>query len=389
MRILAVTPYYPPEGGGLERYARSTLDRLAAHGHDVRVMATTRDGSRPARTAVDLQPAQGVAVERRTVPLHLGNAPIDLRLVQRIRNGIRDFRPDVVVGHAPVPFPAEAAARAAQREGVPFVLTYHAGRLRGSSLPLEALARVARASTQRRLFASSDRLIAVSRFVRDNALAGHGDRTTIIPPGVDAQRFRPAAGVDEQEILFVGPLSRNYRWKGVDVLWKAFTSLREQGVAARLRLVGSGDRSSDFRARAAARDDVQVDGHLRDDDLLAAYQRAGVVVLPSTGDAEAFGMVLAEANACGRPVVGSDLGGIPDFVEHGRNGLLVRPGDPHDLGAKLRSLLANPQEMDRLGATGRQKVLQDHDWDDLSRRTEQVLATVVGRQGRIETPAAH
>lgn len=369
MRILAVTPYYVPDGGGLERYAHETLRHLAVLGHEVEVVAASTGGSESF-----LQ--DGVRVHCDPPMFRIGNSPVTPDLSRRLRRRIRRVRPDVVLAHTPVPFPAEAAAHAASKEAVPFVLTYHAGRLRGSSFVLDAMASAARRLTQPRLLRRSDRLIAVSNFVRDVALRGHEDRTTVIPPGVDTEKFRPG-NADPRTILFAGPLDNGYRWKGVDILRDAFDILREDGVDARLHLVGGGDRLKEFSAWAAGRSDVKVQGRLPEQAFVTAMQNAGVVVLPSRTDAEAFGMVLAEANACGRPVVGARIGGIPDFVQPGVNGELVAPGDVDGLATTLKDLLASPGRMDAMGARGRHLVETQHTWPEVARRTDAALRRAV------------
>lgn len=371
MNILSVLPYYVPEGGGLERYAHATARHLTESGHHVQAIAATKQ--EPGNMILD-----GVNVRTLSPSFRLGNAPIRLGLARMLRQQMKDERPDVVIGHGPVPFPAEAAAYAAAKEDIPFVLTYHAGRLRGGTPFLDVLAGAARISTQPRLFRRSDRLIAVSRFVRDTALADHRDRATVIAPGVDAVWFTPGRA-DPRTILFVGPLDTKHRWKGVDVLCSAFEMIRNAGTDARLHLVGSGNRLAEFQAWAAGRNDVSIDGHLDEDGLLAAYQGAGVVVLPSLHDAEAFGMVLPEANACGRPVIGSNVGGIPEFVQHGVNGMLINPGDARDLADAMTALLDDPRSMDDMGRRGRAIVQKDHAWPDIANRTEAVLETVIER----------
>lgn len=373
MRILAVTPYYAPEGGGLEQYAHAILSRLAARGHEVDAMSFTRLGL--ASTHHD-----GVHSDRQLATVLLGNSPLHPGFLGKVRKRIRDTRPDVVIGHTPVPFPAEMAYMAARREGVPFVATYHAGMMRGSTRLLGLLAALHRATFERRMIRGADHVIAVSPYVRDHALAHRRGPVTVIPPGVDAQHFHSPEPLQGQGILFVAPLARSYAWKGVDVLWRAFGQVRGLLPAATLSLVGGGDRLDEFRRRATATDGaVRVLGRLHAGDLLEEYRRAAVVVLPSTTDAESFGMVLAEANACRRPVVASDVGGIPDFVGHGRNGYLARPGDPRDLAAKLVDVLVDEPRARDLGAQGRRFVLRQHDWGDLAVRTERVLQGVLGQ----------
>lgn len=381
MRILAVAPYYAPEGGGLERYADAILRRLAGRGHDVDVLTFTRRG-------LESETVGGVRIHRSRAQMHLGNAPVDLGFRRRVRDQIRRGSPDIIVAHTPVPFPAEMAFSAAQAEGIPFVTTYHAGRLQATAPYLRGLAALDRWTLERRMLQGSSRLITVGPFVRDHALGAHRGRVEIVPPGVDTKVFRPKGAGDGRTILFVGPLSRSYRWKGVDVLMRAFAALRSRHPEARLSLVGAGDRLEEFRKKAADGGSLNVLGRLSEKELAAAYQQAAVIVLPSTTDAESFGMVLAEANACGRPVVASDIGGIPDFVRHGENGLLAAPGDAADLAVKLLAVLEDPDAARRMGQRGLERVLREHDWDDLARRSEEIYASVVDR-APLETVPAH
>lgn len=369
MRILSVTPYYHPEGGGLERYAHAILARLQAQGHTVQALAFTRG-------VAGMTETDGVRVQRIRAPMHLGNAPIDPGFPRRLDTVVRRFRPDRVWAHSPVPFPAEMASRVARRNRIPFALTYHAGRLRGSTPALSVPAALDRWTLQRRMIQDASTLMAVSPFVRDNALRRRRDGVHIVPPGVDTGLFHPDPDAPRsKEILFVGPVSSRYRWKGLDPLLKAFRALHGAHPDAGLHIVGRGDRTDEV-ARLAARHDlpVRITPHLDDAGLCAAYQGAAAVVLPSTTDAEAFGMVLAEANACGRPVVGSRIGGIPDFVRHGDNGLLAEPGDPADLADRLHRLLEDPVAADAMGERGRRRVATEHDWDRLAHQCSVILA---------------
>jgi glycosyltransferase involved in cell wall biosynthesis len=367
MRILAVTPYYPPDGGGLERYAHEMLARLARR-HEVTVLAS---GRAPSTTVHG-----GVRVHRHPPDLRLGNTPVDLGLRRRVARHVERERPDVVWAHSPVPFPAEMAYLASRRRA-PFALTYHAGRLRGSGALLNLAAALDRATLERRMVAGSAGLAAVSPYVRDNALASQRGRVHVIPPGVDGARFTPAPPPPGKDVLFVGPLDRSYRWKGLDVLLRAFPAVRGRHPEARLVLVGAGDRVPELRARAA-RDGLVLLGRLPDADLPEAYRSCAVACLPSTTDAESFGMVLAEANACGRPVVASRVGGIPSFVRHGENGLLAPPGDAGALAQAINALLDDPGAARAMGARGRERVLRDHDWDRLALATERVLLQAAG-----------
>lgn len=374
MRILAIAPYYDPEGGGLERYAHCVLRRLARLGHEVTALTFSTQGEHRGEL-------EGVHVQRVAPMLRVGNAPIHPRFRRRVQAAIRAAQPDVIVAHTPVPFPAEMAYQAARDAGIPFVVTYHAGRLRGSSPALNAMAALDRATFERQMLKGAARLVAVTPYVRDHALHGHEDRTDVVAPGVDHYRFTPYGKEGERrrphDVLFVGPLDRRYRWKGVDVLLKAMRLVREQVPDATLTLVGDGDRREAFE-RIARREGptLRVLGRLSDDDLIDEYRRAAVTVLPSTSDAESFGMVLAEANACACPVIGSAIGGIPNFVRDGDNGLLAKPGDAEDLARAILQVLGDPQAAAAMGWRGRARVEREHDWDEQARATERVLRSV-------------
>lgn len=345
MKVLVATPWLPPFGGGLERYALSIARELERAGHEVRTIGHGRE----------LKPA-----------LRLSNTPLSHAIYARARELLRDERPDVVQVHTPVPGTAELVAHAARRERVPYVVTYHAGALSGPRGLLSAAARLHAATFERRMLVAARGRIAVSPFVARNALRGLP--CDVIPPGVDEGRFRPVAEPVPGRVLFVGPASHAYAWKGLHVLAKAVERVPE----AHLRVVGEGDLAAHYRARGIA-----VTGRVGDDELVMEYSKASVVVLPSVTAAESFGMVLAEANACERAVIGSEVGGIPSFVRHGENGLLVPPGDVDALAAALRGLLADEPLRRRMGRRGREIVRARHRWDGLAARTADVLAAAV------------
>ena len=138
-------------------------------------------------------------------------------------------------------------------------------------------------------------------------------------------------------MLYVGRIERSSAWKGLDVLLGAFAQIARAVPAARLELVGDGDAVDGLRRLAVGlgvQDRVDFRGALSGAELVAAYRRASVVALPSLTEAESFGMTLVEGMSCGRPVIGSRVGGIPGVVTDGHDGLLVPPGDPRRAGGR-------------------------------------------------------
>jgi glycosyltransferase involved in cell wall biosynthesis len=110
--------------------------------------------------------------------------------------------------------------------------------------------------------------------------------------------------------------------------------------------------------------------------LVRELQQSEALVLPSTTEAEGFGMVLIEAMACATPVIASDVGGIALAVRDGVDGLLVPPGDPVALRRAIAALLADTSLISQLGAAGRERTVQLFNWSQRGQATDQVLRRV-------------
>jgi len=328
-RVAVLSPRFPPDAGGVEEYAAWVARSLRAAGHDVTVVTTGRRAGREVH--------RGIPVVRLRSWLTLSNTPLNPLWWWQLRRLLRRLDVDVVNAHAPVPGLADLAA---YRSPAPVVLTYHAGSLVKGGHPVDPLLRAYERHLLPRVFARCRALIAVSPV----SLAHATGRAHLVPPGVDAELFSPPApgAVREPRVLYVGRVERTSRWKGLQVLVDALPRLRALVPEVRLEVVGDGDDVETLQKQAAERgvaDLVDWRGRVEHDRLPAHYRRAGVTVLPSLTEAESFGMALAEAIACGCPVVGSAVGGIPFVVRDGEDGLLVPPGDPDALADALAAVL--------------------------------------------------
>lgn len=383
--LAVVAPYFPPRIGGLERYAEEVARGLVARDEwDVTVFTANH---RAGRTAVEV--TDGLTIHRLRPWFSLSSTPVNPLWPWYLRRAFAANRIDAVHIHTPVPFLADVAGWAAGPR--PLVVTYHAGSMRKGRQPVDLAVGLYERLLLPLLLDRADAVVGVSPFVATRFL----DRwvaASIITPGVDADRFVPApaaAGPDEPPVvLYVGTIGGATRWKGVATLLDAFAIIRRDEPAARLRLVGDGDGLEETAATAARMGlagAVELTGALVGEALVGAYQAASVVVLPSLTEAESFGMSLVEAMACATPVVASRVGGIPDVIEDGRDGLLVPPGAPEALAAACLRVLADPALAAALGAAGRAKVLDRYTWSDQVDRYQELLGNVAGAGERPRT----
>ena len=274
----------------------------------------------------------------------------------------------VEIVHARSRAPAWSAWLAARRTGARFVTTYHGAYGEGTPFKRHYNA----------VMAKGERVIAISRYVAGLVEARHGvdhARLRVIPRGVDPAAFDPAIVSGDRiarlaeawrlpdgmaVVLLPGRLSR---WKGHAVLLDAMAALARPDVCC--VLMGDAGRRGGYTAalqRQASRlglgERLRMPGGC--DDMPAALLLADVVVHAAT-EPEAFGRVVIEAQAMGRPVIASDLGGPVETVEHGVTGWRVPPGDAASLAATLAMVLALPAEkLAAFGAQARDAVLAQY-----------------------------
>jgi glycosyltransferase involved in cell wall biosynthesis len=191
-------------------------------------------------------------------------------------------------------------------------------------------------------------------------------RMTVIYDGLDVEGFRPtreSSAVRKElgiplEVPLVGIVGNIQRWKGQAIVLEAVREARSFMPEIRCLIVGGVHRSGAEYAQELYR---YVEEHrlqnnviftgFRDDvaDLVAIMD----VVIHASIYPEPFGRVILEAMGLGKPVIATDIGGVPEFVQHGVTGQLVPPRDPKALAEAMVELLRNPFRRDRLGSNGR------------------------------------
>ncbi|HEX6290516.1 MAG TPA: glycosyltransferase [Herpetosiphonaceae bacterium] len=213
------------------------------------------------------------------------------------------------------------------------------------------------------LLAHAEQLTATSRYLaRVTASYLHAPRPIhVIPFGVDLDRFRPAPEPPGgYNIGTLRHLEMNY---GIDVLIEAVPLMLRAVSQVQVQIGGAGSMQPMLERRIAElgiAERVRLCGRIPHQNVPALLRSLSLFVMPSR--AESFGVAALEAQACGLPVVASNVGGLPEVVRDGETGLLVPPERPAALAAASIDLLRDPERRAAMGRAGREWVSQRYDW---------------------------
>lgn len=380
------------DAGGMNVYVRHLAESLAGRGHDVDLITLWRAAEHPGEDA----PKDPVSI----TPLEKGDGPEadpKLRLVTVTlpetthvdKNGLADqltpvtdalaaaYRtglltpPDVLHGHYWLS--AAVAGHLAQALHVPLVATFHT----------TARAKNARSGTdenpepvarERGEQAIIDRAAAVVTNTeaerKDLSTLYQADPTRlhVIPPGVDTAVFHPASNTQKTERPFtIGFAGRLQSLKGPQILVEALALLGRgpDPVDARLWLAGVGSPEftrtlKDRIQQLGLNDAVEQLGSVPVHELAQGFRTCDVVAVPSSS--ETFGLVALEAQACGTPVVATDVDGLRIAVDDGETGWLVPDRSPATWAHVFRQIAANPSERTRRGRNAAERA-QGFSWE--------------------------
>jgi phosphatidylinositol alpha-1,6-mannosyltransferase len=202
------------------------------------------------------------------------------------------------------------------------------------------------------------------------------DRLHVLHPGVDTRQFRPVprdlnvrrqlGWNDRPVVLTVGRLQRR---KGHDQVIRSLPAIRKAVPDVLYAIVGDGQERRRLEAvvdELELRGNVLFHGELHSDKLLCAYQQCDLFALPNqdvAGDIEGFGIVLLEAQSCGKPVVAGQSGGTAETMNSPVTGIVINSADIPSLAATIQDLLLNDQRRQRMGSAARTWVVERFDWN--------------------------
>ena len=381
--------------GGIEYQVEQQARGLVMRGHEVHVM-TVGDGDR-----IETSTHEGVVYHRLGVSEAIpgGRKESMLRsLMAFSRRALKQCRaldPDIVHHHAR--YPCLLGACLPGNKTHRWKTLYHAHnwkRAEQMNFPRFGRRRAAAmvgVRIDRRIARRMDHVIAISTFMKKRIVETStigADKVSVLTNIIDVETFKPGPTRQSRpELVFVGRIAEE---KGITVLIEAMPDVVRAVNDAKLTIIGPDKSGTEmgFRlgkckemvARLGLTDHVRFAGEVPHGRLPEVYRDARLVVVPSIWG-EPCGLVVIEAMACGVPVVGSRVGGIPELIDEGETGLLA---DPRDSAALARTIIAGLQDEDlqnQAADRGPRIVRQRHTWESVSDRLVGIYEKLLDARG--------
>jgi glycosyltransferase involved in cell wall biosynthesis len=394
MNILILSDGIPPEGkGGAERIAWESARLLASAGHSVSVLTTTQRAEAKGKPTT-VATLDGITVYTHYTTYHpRWRAWISLYnpgAVKEVRKIIRAIQPDIVHAHNIHAYLSYGALGAVRKEGIPVLLTvhdvmsYHYGKLPlltekdNGVCPAQTYYRVSawnqftentfrynpfRNVIIRYYLRSVTQIFAVSAALKEALRQNAIQQVQVLYNFINESEWSVSTDecaqfitrlrlTDKKIILFGGRVTSS---KGGDALLEAFRLVHQEVPSAVVVLMGT---ENDYVRRLLARAEdmgirecIVTTGWISGRELAAAYHAATVVTVPSL-IFDSLTMISLEAMACGKPVVGSCSGGIPETIERGVTGQVIHPLNTKEYAEVLIDLLTQPEKAAQWGTAG-------------------------------------
>lgn len=356
MRILHVTKYYPPERGGMERYACDLAEQQATDGHRVHVLCHHGSPGIPRSTETH----NGIEITRLCVRAKIPFVPLAPGMVRELPSLCRRFRPHVIHMHLPNPAVLFTPLLPAD---IPVVVHWQADVGAASTSRFVRMAYPAYALFERAMLKRADAIIATSPPYLEHSphLRPFADKCTVIPLGIRPENYsipdnaeKPTAPSEQPMVLSLG---RFTFYKGFEHLVRA----AERYTQAQFVLAGDGETLPAIRELVRTRElerRVSLPGAVSHDTMLRLMRDCTLFCLPSVDQGEAFGIVLLEAMLFGKPLVSTDIPGSGTgwVNQHEQTGLVVPPADVPALADAIRRIAGKPELAAQYGHAARRRL---------------------------------
>jgi glycosyltransferase involved in cell wall biosynthesis len=373
MRVLLVSSYFPPSGGGAAGYVERLAESLALL-PDTEVTVLT------GRWPSSLDPREdqaGFHIRRVPIRFRISNTPIDPAWVFNLRKVVREIAPDVIVVNVPVPGLSNAVAAVSGR--IPVVVVLHAATtLKKGHAAFNIVVRLYEATAGAWLLGRATRILSYSTYVQGTVPDRWQGKALTINSGVPIQPL-DAPPRSARRFVFLGQLDRTHSWKGLEEIIEACALCRSAGTPVELIVGGDGDDRARYQSiveRLHLGDLVTFLGWVGAEERRSLLASATATVLYPNTSNDALPFVILESWEAGTPVIVSRIGSLPSIVQPGSDAVLVGPDNPKLLAEELLRLAEDTQLADEMGRAGRRRVETEFNWGIQSKLVEGLLRTL-------------
>ena len=240
----------------------------------------------------------------------------------------------------------------------------------------------------------SDQVIAVSNYTNNEAISITGTQKIItIPNFVNTTEFFPQSISEcrnkfqlHQSDKILLSLSRLVKRKGHDIVIRAIQIVKEKVPEIKYLIAGTGDNPYKKMLKQLVNDlelqsYVHFVGYIEENKKPLLYNASDIYIMNSLdtdqkGDSEGFGITFLEANACGKPVIGTNVGGIPDALDNNVSGILVEPNDPNATAEAIIQLFSNKIFYNKLSVNGLSRVNNQFSLSNIGGKYQQIMSSI-------------
>ena len=300
---------------------------------------------------------------------------IYLKALQKIKNLINNFKPDILHAHYASSYgllgalsgfhPYVLSIWGADIYDFPNISFLHQGIIKYNLL-------------------KADRILSTSEIMKQEIKKYTKKNIEVTPFGIDTESFYPrkVKSLFNDTDIVIGTIKSLEKKYGIEYLIRAFDLVKRnnKNYSLKLLIVGKGTLEQQLKDLVRELDlanDTIFTGFINQDKVEKYHNMLDISVTFSTDNSESFGVAVLEASACGKPVVVANVGGLPEVVENGITGFVVEPKNIIVLADVLNKLILHPELRIEMGIKGRERVIKKYNWNDSSKQMISIYNSLI------------
>ncbi len=285
-----------------------------------------------------------------------------LKALRPLKKVIRDFKPDIVHAH----YITSYGLLGVLANFHPLIISVWGSDI--YNFPQHSF--LHRAMIRFNLF-KADKILSTSEVMKNETTKYTPKNIIVTPFGIDCSIFYPSKvqSMFNSNDIVIGTIKTLEKKYGIEYLIRAFKILKmkRESLPLKLLIVGKGSQENILKSltiKLGIQDDTVFTGFINYDKVPEYHNMLDIGVFASIEDSESFGVAVLEASACAKPVIVSNVGGLPEVVEDGKTGFVVEKQNPEILAKALLNLVDDEELRIQIGQNGRNKVILQYSWTE-------------------------